>query len=98
MHACGVSLAVAEHHSVSWAADLDQDSQGILTSDLCTQLHELVIFSHRHYRGHLAGTQPPSEAGGGGPPRRRTAEADTAGRAPPDEHIEWIALNKGIDC
>ena len=76
MHACGVSLAVAEHHSVSWAADLDQDSQGILTSDLCTQLHELVIFSHRHYRGHLAGTQPPSEAGGGGPPRRRTAEAE----------------------
>ena len=42
MHACGVSLAVAEHHSVSWAADLDQDSQVILTSDLCTQIQEIV--------------------------------------------------------
>ena len=88
MHACGVSLAVAEHHSVSWAADLDRDSQAILTSDLCTQLHELVICSHRHYRGHLADTRPLSEARGGGPPRQ----------APPDEHIEWIELNKGIDC
>ena len=36
MHAWGVSLAVAEHHLVSWAADLDRDSQVILTSDLCT--------------------------------------------------------------
>ena len=55
MHACGVSLAVAEHYSVSWAADLDLDSQVILTSDLCIQLHGTVIVSHRQYRGHLAG-------------------------------------------
>ena len=74
MHACGVSLAVAEHHSVSWAADLDQDSQVILTSDLCTQLQRIVICSHRHYRGHLAGIQPPSEAGGKEPPRRAPPE------------------------
>ena len=95
MHACGVSIAVAEHHPVSWAADLDRDSQVILTSDLCTQLQRIAICSHRHYRGHLAGIQPPSEAGGR---RQRTAEAGTAGRALPDEHTEWIALTKGIDC
>ena len=42
MHAGGVSIAVVEHHLVSWAADLDQDSQVILTSDLCTQIQEIV--------------------------------------------------------
>ena len=54
MHACGVRTAVGEHHLISWAANLDRDSQVILTSDLCTQLQGLVICSHRDYSGHLA--------------------------------------------
>ena len=87
MHACGVSTAVAEHHSVSWAANLDRDSQVILTSDLCTLLQRIFICSYRHYRVHLAGIRPPSEAGGGGPPRRAPLE----GRCYPP-------LIKGTDC
>ena len=87
MHAGGESTAVAEHHSVSWAANLDWDSQVILTSDLCTLLQRIVICSHRHYRGQLAGIQPPSEARGGGPPRR----------APPEGRC-YLPLTKGRDC
>ena len=96
MHAGGVSIAVVEHHLVSWAADLDQDSQVILTSDLCTQLQRIVICSHRHYRGHIAGIRPPSEAGGGGPLRQALPD----GRCQTSTHYytEWIALTKGIDC
>ena len=51
MHAGGESTAVAEHHSVSWAADLDLDSQVILTSDCYTQIQGIVILLYRHYRG-----------------------------------------------
>ena len=82
MHACGLNTAAPELHSVSWAADLDRDSQVILTSDLCTQLHGTAIVSHRQYRGHLAGIEPPCEAGGGWLPRQ----------TPPDRHTEHIAF------
>ena len=88
MHAGGESTAVAEHHSVSWAADLDLDSQVILTSDCYTQIQGIVILLYRHYRGQDHDLRLRSEAEAR---QRAVLRCAVEGRGYP-------SLIKGRDC